>query len=91
MIEKLLLDKFFERLGKDDRVAYKKEDVEKALKFGAVEMLILSQKLPKSELAEWRRKAEAISAKVEIVSTETEQGEQFYNLGGTGALLRYEI
>lgn len=89
--EKKLLERFFERLGKNDRVAYKKEDVEKALKYGAVQMIILSDKLKKPEIEEWRKKAEGISAEVEMVSTETGEGEQFYNLGGIGALLRYEI
>ena len=35
--------------------------------------------------------AKKIGAKVEIVSTETDEGIQFYNLGGIGALLRWPI
>jgi len=89
--EKQLLENFFERLGKNDRVAYKRDDVEKALKFGAVDTLILSKKLVKKDLIELRKRAENISAKIEIVSDETPEGEQFLNLGGIGALLRFEV
>lgn len=89
--EKQLLEGFFERLGKGKKVAYKKEDVEKAMKYGAIELLILSKKINKKELVELRKKAENISAKVEIVSDETPEGEQFLNLGGVGALLRFDV
>ena len=88
--EKKLLEKFFELLGKHpDKVAYGKENVEKAISFGAVDMVILSKKIGKQEIIEMTRKAESISAKVEIVSVETPEGEQFYNLSGIGAILRY--
>jgi len=89
--EKKLLENFFERLGKGEKVAYKKADVEKAFKYGAVDTIILSKKLKKQEIDEFRKKAENISAKVEIVSVETPEGEQFWNLGGVGALLRFEV
>ena len=89
--EKQLLEGFFERLGKNDRVAYKKEGIEKALKYGAIDTLILSKKLGKLKILELKKRAENISAKIEIVSDETPEGKQFWNLGGTGALLRFEV
>ncbi len=91
MKEKLLLEKFFERLGKGNKAVYKKEDVEKAIKYGAIELLILSEKLKKTEIQEYRKKAESISAKVELVSDETDEGRQFLSLGGLGAMLRFEV
>jgi peptide chain release factor subunit 1 len=88
--EKKLLEKFFDMLGKyPDKVAYGKESVEKAIRFGAVDTIILSKKIGKAEIAELTLKAENISAKVEIVSVETPEGEQFYNLSGIGAILRF--
>ena len=54
-------------------------------------ILILSKDLDKKLAKELKKKAENISAKVEIVSTETEEGEQFNNLSGMGAILRFEI
>jgi len=89
--EKKLLENFFEKLGKGKKVAYKKADIEKAFKYGAIDVLILSNKLGKEKIKELTRKAENISAKVEIVSIETPEGEQFWNLGGIGAILRFEI
>lgn len=89
--EKNLLERFFEFLGKGKKAVYKKADIEEALKYGAVEMLILSKKLGKKESKELVKKAGDTSASVEIVSDETEEGEQFLNLGGIGAILRFEI
>ena len=31
------------------------------------------------------------SVKVELISVETEEGQQFWNLGGIGAMLRFKI
>ncbi len=89
--EKKLLEKYFELLGKGKKAVYKKRDIEKALKYGAVDVLILSKKLKKKEMRELSKKAEDISARVEIVSDETEEGKQFFNMGGMGAILRFEV
>ncbi len=89
--EKKLLENFFDILGKGEKVAYKKEDIEKALKYGAVETLILSKKLDKTVIKELSRKAVNISAKVEIVTDETEEGREFLNIGGMGGILRFEV
>lgn len=88
--EKKLLEKFFETLGKKpDLAAYGEEPVKKALKYGAVNLLILSKKLKKEKIKELRDLASAISAETEIVSVETPEGEQFWNLSGIGAILRF--
>jgi peptide chain release factor subunit 1 len=90
--EKKLLEKFFETLGKNpDKAAYKIDDIKKALKYGAVQLLILSKNLNKKEAKELKEAAENISAEVEFVSLETKEGEQFWNLGGMGAILRFKI
>ncbi len=90
--EKKLLENFFNKLGKErDKTAYRKEEVEKALSYGAVDVLLLSRKLPKSEIQKWEKKAQETSVKIELVSTETEEGVQFWNIGGIGAVLRFKI
>ena len=38
-----------------------------------------------------KKLAEGISSKIEIVSTETEEGDQFNKLLGMGAILRFQI
>ncbi|MEK6895134.1 MAG: LAGLIDADG family homing endonuclease, partial [Nanoarchaeota archaeon] len=88
--EKKLIQKFFQTLGeKPDLALYKEEDIRKALGYGAVDTLILTKDLPRNVAKELKDGAKNISAKIEIVSNETEEGKQFKNLGGVGALLRF--
>jgi len=90
--EKKLLEKFFETLGeKPDLALYKEKPVRKALEFGAVDTLLLSKKLDKKTAKELTKLAENISSDVQIISIDTEEGQQFYNLSGIGALLRFKI
>jgi len=90
--EKKLLENFFNMLGKDkDKTAYGKEPVLKALKFGAVETLFLSKKLPKKDVKEFEKKASETAVKVELISVDTEEGVQFWNLSGIGAKLRFKV
>ena len=90
--EKKVLEKFFETLGeKPDLAFYKENDVRKALQYGAVETLILSKAFDKKTMKEFAELAENIGSNIEIVSTETTEGEQFNNLSGVGAILRYKI
>ncbi len=90
--EKKILEEFFFTLGKHpDMAAYGEEAVKKALEYGAVRRLILSKKLGKEKIRELSELAAGISAEVEIVSVETPEGEQFFNLSGIGAILRFKI
>jgi peptide chain release factor subunit 1 len=58
---------------------------------GAVETIIISKKIKKDIMKELILMADNISSKIEVVSTETTEGEQFYNLAGIGALLRFSV
>ena len=88
----LLVQNFFETLGSNpDKAVYKENDIRKALEFGAISLLILSKKTDKEKSHDLKKLAENISARIEVVSTETEEGQQFYNIGGMGALLRFKI
>ena len=59
--EKKLLDRFFERLGEEhELVAYKHEDVKKALEYGAVDTLIITRDLDKTLAKEFKKLAEKI-------------------------------
>lgn len=94
MEEKKILEKFFTTLGEHSELAaYEEVDVKKALQYGAVEVLILSKDSNKALARELKTLAEQISSKVEIVSTETEEGKQFLNLTkkGIGCILRYKL
>ncbi len=90
--EKKLMENFFNMLGKfKDKTAYGKEEVEKALGYGAVESLFLSKKLKKQDIKDLEKKAGETSVAVHHISTETEEGVQFWNIGGIGAILRFKI
>lgn len=92
MKEKKILERFFETLGqRPDLATLKEEKTRKALEYGAVDILILSKAINKPLMRELIKIAENTGASFEIVSTETEEGEQFNNLGGIGAILRFRI
>jgi peptide chain release factor subunit 1 len=90
--EKIILKEFFETLGKNpSKVAYEINAVKRALEMGAVQKLIISTKIPKEIAKELAKKAESIAAEVYYVSDETNEGVQFKNISGIGALLRFVI
>jgi len=90
--EKKLMEKFFETLGERPDLATLKElDTKKAVEYGAVETLFLSKDVDKGVAKELKIIAKNIGSNIEIISTETEEGQQFYNLGGIGAILRFKI
>lgn len=90
--EKKLLEKFFEHLGeKPELTFYKISDVRKALEYGAVDLLIISTEFDKNIKKEFLELAENAGSEVEFVSTETSEGEQFKNLSGVGAMLRFKV
>ncbi|MFH0831307.1 MAG: peptide chain release factor aRF-1 [archaeon] len=91
-LEKKILERFFTMLAKKPNlVAYGKEQVEKAIERGAVAELILSSALEEKESTELELTALNISSLVNFVSEETEEGVQFRNLGGAGAILRFAL
>lgn len=90
--EKRILEDFLTKLAKTpEKVTYGLENVKKVLEAGAVDTLIISSKLDKKYKKEYREAAENISAKIETVSEETEEGKQFSNLGGIAAILRFQV
>lgn len=90
--EQRLLDRYFETLGERPNLATLKEsDTRQALEYGAVDTLLLSKTIDKERIKQLREMAERIGAKVEIVSNETEEGQQFKELGGIGAILRFGV
>jgi peptide chain release factor subunit 1 len=87
--EKALLQKFFEELGKDSGlVTYGKKNVEKALEMGSIEIILINEGVEEKEITD---KAEKYGTTVEIISKDTREGEQLYQLGGIAAMLRWKI
>ena len=90
--EKQLLEKFFTILSKEPKkITYGKEKTKKALEYGAVDTLLLSEDLNEEELTELENLADKTSTYIEIISIDTKEGQQFKHLGGIGAILRYAL
>ncbi len=87
-----LVEEFLKRVSKNELVAYGVEEVKKAIEYGAVETLLVSEELIFSDesIQELVRAAEKIGAKIEIISTDHESGEQFKSFG-IAAFLRFQI
>ena len=51
----------------------------------------LSKKLKRAEIKKFEKKAAETDVKVELISVDTEEGQEFWNLGGVGGMLRFSI
>ncbi|MEM3126967.1 MAG: peptide chain release factor aRF-1 [Candidatus Woesearchaeota archaeon] len=90
--EKKIMNKFFELLSKNDKiVSYGKNETKKFLEMGAVDVLLISESLPDSEIEELEEMAKKFGTTVEIISVETREGAQLRDIGGVAAILRYEV
>lgn len=89
--EKLIMQKFFTQLSKDTgMVEYGLEVVKEALQKGAVELLLLSERLDDNLIEELEKTAEEQNTEVEIISVETTEGKQLSEMGGVVCMLRYK-
>lgn len=87
---KKLMQRFMKELVEDGNVAYGAE-LERALNAGAVDVLLLSDRLLPEEIDNLYEKAKLSDTKVEVVSSEFEEGFQLWNtFRGKAALLRYK-
>ena len=91
--EKKVIEKFFETLGREPKKAvWQMDKVRTALERGAIDTLLISKKLDKELTEEFEKGAKAIGAEIIYISTENQDGEQFFNVTkGVGAVLRYQI
>jgi len=90
--ERKLLVEFFTKLAQSqEKIAYGYENVKKALEYGAVEKLILVDKLDDKIIDEFDNLATESNTELFIVSTDTQEGKQLRDLGGIGAILRFAI
>lgn len=90
--EKKLLENFFKTLGENPGMAvYHEDEIRKALEYGAVDIIIFSKECDRTLLKEFKTKAKEIGSTIETVSKDTPEGEQFLNLSGFGAMLRFKI
>jgi len=87
--EKALVKKFFEGLRKESgMVVYGNENVMKALRMGAVETILISEGMETEELVE---EVKEYGTEIEIISKDSREGEQLFELCGIAGFLRWKI
>jgi len=87
-----LMDEVLLRIAQDGAVAYGRQDVSDAIGYGAAEeVLITDILLHDTGITRLMERAEAMRAKVVVLSSRFEPGERLDALGGIAALLRYRI
>ena len=97
--ETRLVEALIEHISKGDGLgAYGFEEVAKAVQYGAVEDLLITDKRLREGTEEVRRQMDALVLNTEktrgnfhIVSTDHPAGDQLERLGGLGAVLRFRI
>ncbi|AFK22946.1 mRNA surveillance protein pelota [Pyrococcus sp. ST04] len=89
------VEKVIEEIAKNGPVAYGLREVEEAINYGAVDVLLVLDELLKGEarekIEELMELARNLRAKVLVVSSEHEGGDKLKALGGIAALLRFKI
>lgn len=93
------VNKVLSKLGSNqEKVSYGLKNVENAIFKGAVELLLVSNKLLREANDEERRRVEGLMRRVEemggkimIINTEHEAGSQLVGLGGMAAILRFSV
>lgn len=90
--ERKLAQKFFSVLRKDPQMAvYGKEEVKRALKLGAVDLLLVSEEADEDISEEFIEKVDREGGKWELISSDTRIGDRIENLGSYVAVLRFPI
>ncbi|MBI4164061.1 MAG: mRNA surveillance protein pelota [Candidatus Aenigmarchaeota archaeon] len=85
-----LVEEFLKRISTRGLVVYGKRETEEAVNLGAVETLLIStEKIRENE--KLMEQVEKLSGKVSIITNDHDLGEQFLQLGGVGAFLRFKI
>jgi len=84
------VEEILREIVKEGKVTYGFEETKKALKMGAIEKLLISDKMVR-EFENLLEDAEKMRTDVMIISTSHESGEKLFGLGGIAALLRYKL
>ncbi len=88
--ETLIVEEFLKKIATQGNVVYGKKETEEAIEMGAVEILLISSEKIR-ELEKTMEQVEKLSGKINIITSDHSLGEQFLQLGGIGAFLRFKI
>ena len=96
--EQVLVETLLEQIGQDGLATYGTEQIQAAVRTGAVEVLLISTRLIKTlrekgqfdMLEKLMQDTENTAGRISIINAENEAGKQLDGLGGLGVLLRYK-
>ncbi len=90
--ETTLMEKLLSEISKDGNFAYGHDEVKNALITGAVEVLLITDKLVREKkVNELLNTAANKNSKIAIINALNDSGKKLEALGGIGAILRYRI
>ncbi len=94
--EASLMDELLKEMALDGKAAYGMDEVQKALDYGAIETLLITDELLRQQredgdIDSFIRQVEHAQGRMVVFSTEFEPGEKLHALGGIAALLRFRI
>jgi len=90
--EKKVVQRFLKQLlDNPKKAAYGEAEIRRTLAMNAVDLLLISDSIPEEKIFDLEAKAEVGGAQVIIISVETREGAQLRDMGGFGAILRYEV
>lgn len=90
--EKEIMTKFFTMLAKENsKTAYGENEVRKALEYGAVDVLLISEDMQDDKVEEFEELCSKTRTELRIISTETREGQQLRDIGGIAAILRFPL
>jgi protein pelota len=90
--EVALMEKVLEEIAKDGPVTYGREHVRRAAQAGAVESLLVSERLVREKgVEDIMRSVEEGRGRITVVSEHHEGGHKLLAVGGVAALLRYRV
>jgi protein pelota len=90
--ETALVEELLTEISKDGNYAYGKAEVESAVSAGAVQKLLVTDKLVREKkVDELLKMAQGNRSEIAIINAHTDSGKKLESLGGLGAILRYKI
>ncbi len=90
--EKNIMTRFFDTLGKTpNKIVYGINEVKHALDLAAVDIVLVSEDFNDKIIEELEESCIKSGCKIQIISVDSREGKQLKDLGGVGAILRYEI
>ncbi|PKM92169.1 MAG: peptide chain release factor 1 [Euryarchaeota archaeon HGW-Euryarchaeota-1] len=88
--ESQIVNEFFKRISTgDSKILFGKDQIIEALNSKIVERLLLSENIDNKLMDELLDLALKTGVEFDIISRNHSEGEQFYQIGGVGAILRY--